>query len=260
MGLERLDTVAIITGAASGIGAACARDVAKRAEGGLILVDQDVDALDRLADALGEQGAAPERVSMLAFDVGDADDWARAGQFIRDQYGRLDWAVVNAAAAPASTGAPTDLIDWRRSMATNLDGAFMSLRTVMPLMKLNSQGGAVVITAPAAAIKSDPASALKAGLLQLVRAAAKEGAPDLLRINALAHSGAEAPVAASLPLFQDLVGQAGGEQAALEAIAKLAMPAARYAETDVARAILMLLSDATPISGATLVVDGGYTL
>jgi NAD(P)-dependent dehydrogenase (short-subunit alcohol dehydrogenase family) len=61
-------------------------------------------------------------------------------------------------------------------------------------------------------------------------------------------------------LFQDLVGQAGGEQAALEAIAKLAMPAARYAETDVARAILMLLSDATPISGATLVVDGGYTL
>ncbi len=265
MKTERLDAVALITGAGSGIGAACARDIARRSDGGLILVDIDEAALAALADDLERQNASPERVSTLAFDVSDPDRWAQAADFIRNQYGRLDWAVVNAGVAHASPIAETDLVDWRRVMSTNLDGAFLTLRTVMPLMRGNSKGGAIVVTSSAAAIKAEPGvgayGASKAGLLQLMRVAAKEGAPNKIRVNAIAPGGVETPMWSNMPWFQDLVREKGSERAAFDHIAGLATPLARYASADdVARLILMLLSDDSPITGATLVVDGGYTL
>lgn len=265
MDAQRLDAVALITGAGSGIGAACARDIARRSDGGLILADLDEDALARVADDLEARGVAPERVSTLAFDVADPERWSQASEFIRAQYGRLDWAVVNAGVAHAAPIAETDLVDWRRVMSTNLDGAFLTLRTVMPLMRNNLQGGAIVVTASAAALKAEPGvaayGASKAGLLQLMRVAAKEGAPDNIRVNAIAPGGVETPMWSQVPMFQDIVRELGSERAAFDHIAKLATPLARYASADdIARLIVMLLSDESPITGATLVVDGGYTI
>ena len=265
MEAHRLDAIALITGAGSGIGAAVARDIARRSEGGLILVDFDEDALTAVADDLEQNNVAPERVSTLAFDVADQDWWKRAADFIRGQYGRLDWAVVNAGVSHASKIEETDLVDWRRVMSTNLDGAFLTLRTVMPLMRGNIRGGSIVVSASAAAIKAEPGvgayAASKAGLLQLMRVAAKEGAPDNIRVNAIAPGGVETPMWSSMPWFQDLVSEKGSERAAFDAIAQLATPLARYASADdIARLIIMLLSDESPITGATLVVDGGYTL
>jgi 2-keto-3-deoxy-L-fuconate dehydrogenase len=265
MEADRLDAIALITGAGSGIGAAVARDIARRSDGGLILVDFDEDALAAVADDLEQNHVAPERVSTLAFDVADQDWWKRAAEFIRGQYGRLDWAVVNAGVAHSSKIEETDLVDWRRVMSTNLDGAFLTLRTVMPLMRGNIRGGSIVVSASAAAIKAEPGvgayAASKAGLLQLMRVAAKEGAPDNIRVNAIAPGGVETPMWSSMPWFQDLVRENGSERAAFDAIAQLATPLARYASADdIARLIIMLLSDESPITGATLVVDGGYTL
>lgn len=259
---DRLNPVAVITGAASGIGAACARDLARKATGGLILVDLDEAALSATADGLE---AAPERVSTMAFDVADPVRWGQAHDFIADQYGRLDWAVINAGIAHASPITDTSLEDWRRVMSVNLDGAFLTLRSVMPLMRANAQGGAIVVLSSASALKAEPGigayGASKAGLLQLMRVAAKEGAPDQIRVNAIAPGGVETPMWETMPFFQDMVRDKGSTRAAFDEMAKHGTPLARYSGADdIARLTAMLLMDSAPITGATLVVDGGYTL
>jgi NAD(P)-dependent dehydrogenase (short-subunit alcohol dehydrogenase family) len=262
LALDRLNPVALITGAASGIGAAVVQRLAEKATGGFVLIDLDEDRLSAVADALERP---PERVSTLAFDVADPERWRAASAFIQDHYGRLDWAVVNAGVSHASPIAETSMEDWRRVMSVNLDGAFLTMKSVMPLMRANSAGGAIVVTASAAGLKAEPGvaayGASKAGLLQLMRVAAREGAFDNIRVNAVAPGGVETPMWRNVPMFQDMVRELGSERAAFDKLASLATPMARYAEADdVARLIDMLLTDAAPITGATLVVDGGYTI
>jgi NAD(P)-dependent dehydrogenase (short-subunit alcohol dehydrogenase family) len=261
-GGERLNPVALITGAASGIGAATARALAPKATGGLILVDIDEAGMAATADTLEN---APERVSTLAFDISDPMRWSAATEFLADHYGRLDWAVVNAGISHASAITETSFEDWRRVMSVNLDGAFLTLKSVMPLMRANAQGGAIVVVASASGLKAEAGiaayGASKAGLMQLMRVAAKEGAPDHIRVNAVAPGGVETPMWLSVPMFQDLVEETGSERAAFDRIAGVSTPLGRYAAADdIARMIDMLLTDPAPITGATLVADGGYTL
>jgi len=261
-GGDRLNPVALITGAASGIGAATMHALATKATGGLILIDVDERALSSAADSLVEP---PERVSTLAFDVSDPIRWSAAGEFIADQYGRLDWAVANAGISHASAITETNYEDWRRVMAVNLDGVFLTLKSVMPLMRANAQGGAIVVVASAAGVKAEPGvaayGASKAAVLQLMRVAAKEGAPEHIRVNAVVPGGVETPMWRSQPFFQQMVRETGSERAAFDRIAREATPLGRYAQADdVARLIDMLLTDPAPLTGAVLSVDGGYTL
>ncbi len=240
-----LNPVALITGAASKIGADCARALAGKATGGLILIDSDEDALAAAADALP---AAPERVSTLNFEVANASRWKQATNFIDAQYGRLDWALVNSD--------PTN---------PKLDGILQSLRVLMPLLRRNRDGGAILVTGAAAATSVEAElgvfGAPKPGLLQVVRAAAKEGARDLVRVNALALGGLDAAMWREAPLFQDLVRETGSERAAIEHLGQLAAPFARYdGSDDIARLIALLFTDSTTLTGAALVVEGGFAL
>jgi NAD(P)-dependent dehydrogenase (short-subunit alcohol dehydrogenase family) len=262
MDLDRLNAVALITEATSAMGGACARVIAKSVAGGLILADRNEDALARLADELEALKVAPERVSTLAFDVTDPDRWAQAGDFIRTQYGRIDWAVLNADAARDAAAQDSDLVDWSRLMPASLDGVTLALRHAGPLMQGNFQGGAIVITAPSAAIKiENGALGAKGGLMPLVRAAAQAGAAHTVRVNAIAVGSLEAKPLADAPLFHDMAAKEGGPRAAFEALGTRVPPLARYAaKDDVAQLAVMLLSDENPMTGATLVVDGGYTL
>jgi NAD(P)-dependent dehydrogenase (short-subunit alcohol dehydrogenase family) len=254
--------VALITGAASGIGAAIARRIGDKALGGLILIDRDEAGLAAAADQVEN---APERISTLVFDVTDPDRWAAARGFITEQYGALDWAVANAGIAHAAPIVDMPFDEWRQVMAVNLDATFLTIQTAMQVMRDAGHGGSIVALSSAAGQKAEPGvsayGASKAGLEQLVRVAAKEGAADGIRVNAIAPGGVETPMWRRVPMFQELVRETGSERAAFDHLAQLATPLGRYATAeDIARLAEMLLLDASPITGAVLVADGGYTL
>lgn len=254
MQAERFNPVTLITGAGGGVGAACAHALAVYAQGGLLLVDHDGAALDRLADELDAKSNAPERVSTLAFDVTDPDRWAQAANFIESQYGRLDWVVINVASAPV---VESDLVQWGHVASPDIQGALLTLRAAMPLIRRNLQGGAIVINAPSEALKAKPGE----GLLDLMRAAAEEGAHGNIRVNAIAPGGPDLAGWASTPQFADLVREHGGERAAFETISRTRTPLVRYAGGDaITKLLAQLLSDDTHLTGATLIVDGGYAL
>lgn len=258
----RLNPVTLITGAGSGIGAGCAQDLARRSSGGLLLADIDEAALSVVADELDAAGVSPERISTLAFDVTDIARWSQAAAFIETQYGRLDWAVVNTGATSKQAPAESDLVDWGRTTSAQLEATIQSLRTIMPLMAKNTSGGAIVVTTSAAAIKAEPLLPNAApGLLQVMRAASREAAHSNVRINAIAPGGADTPMWNEMPWFQDLVRERGNENGAFDEIAQLPRALARYGQgADVNRLIVMLLAEETPVTGATLVVDGGGAL
>jgi NAD(P)-dependent dehydrogenase (short-subunit alcohol dehydrogenase family) len=242
---------ALVTGAASGIGAACARWLAAQGVSRLVLVDRDGEGLDRL-----ELGCTCETI---AGDVADEATWNR----LEGAVDSLDFAVLNAGIAGGGLLPQTTLEDWRRVMAVNLDGAFLSLRSASRLIV---DGGSIVLTASVAALKGEPGAASyavsKAAVIQLARVAAKESAPRGVRINAIAPGGVDTPIWDDLDFFKGLVAQTGSREAAIAAMAKASSPLGRYATPDeIAAQIGFLLSDAAAtITGTVLVSDGGYSL
>lgn len=239
----------LITGAASGIGAACASWLANHCAERLALVDRDAQGLDRL----GLSGP------FYPGDISDPALWER----IEAEVGPLDHAVINAGIAAGGPIADTSFEEWRRVLAVNLDGAFLSLRTALRLMR---DGGSIVLTASVSGFKAEPGTAAygasKAALIQLAKVAAKEAAARGIRVNAIAPGGVDTPIWDGLPFFEGLVSQTGSRAAAMEAMARMATPRGRYAAPEeIAGQIGFLLSDmAANITGTVLVSDGGYSL
>src|SRR3990170_4749442 len=230
----------LVTGAASGSGAACASWLAGHGAAQLLLVDRDEPGLDGL-----------EAATFIG-DVADPALWDR----IEAEAGPLDHAVINAGIASGSPIADTSFEDWRHVLAVNLDGAFLSLRAALRLM---GDGGSIVLTASVSGLKAEPGTAAygasKAAVIQLAKVAAKEAAPRGIRVNAIAPGGVDTPIWDELPLFQGLVSETGSRAAAMEAMAKLATPRGRYAAPEeIAGQIGFLLSDlASNITGTVLV-------
>jgi NAD(P)-dependent dehydrogenase (short-subunit alcohol dehydrogenase family) len=191
-------------------------------------------------------------------DVADERLWANA-----DLTG-LTHAVVNAGIGAGTPIDETSFADWRRVMTVNLDGAFLTLQAAMRAMK--GSGGSIVLTASAAGIKAEPGiaayGASKAAVIHLAKIAAKEGAASGIRVNAIAPGGVETPIWSSVPFFQNLVETTGSEEAAFRAMGSAATPGGRFAKPgEIAGQIAFLLSDqASFVTGACLVSDGGYSL
>src|SRR5689334_3863944 len=175
------DKAILITGAASGIGLATAHQLAAEGASRLILIDRDAQSLAKVqlnCDQLS-----------LAGDVSDEQFWQSA------TIGEIDHAVVNAGVAGAGTISDLEFGEWRRILAVNLDGAFLTFRAAMQSMRL---GGSIVAVGSAAGFKPEPGvaayGASKAGLIQLARVAAKEGASRGIRVNVIAPGGVETPI------------------------------------------------------------------
>lgn len=238
----------LVTGAASGIGAATARMIAKECAARLILVDREPIGFN-----------LPCPVSAYVGDVADEGLWRR----IESEVPALDLALLNAGIADAAPIAEIELAAWRRLMSVNLDGLLLSLRCAM---RLAAEGASFVVTASAGGIKPEPGTAAygasKAAAIHLARVAAKEGAPRGIRVNAVAPGGVDTPIWDNVPFFNDLVREQGSRDAAIAAMGKMATPLGRYATADeIAGQIAFLLSDAAAtITGTVLVSDGGYTL
>lgn len=241
----------LVTGAASGIGAATARRLAGAGDR-LVLVDRNEEGLRSLAlDGSHE---------IVGGDVADPELWSDT------RLEGLTHAVVNAGIAAGGAIVELGFDEWRRVMQINLDGAFLTLQAAMRAIARTGSGGAIVLTASVAGMKAEPGiaayGASKAAVIHLARIAAKEGAPDRIRVNAIAPGGVETPIWAALPFFRDLVESTGSEQAAFRAMGQAVTPLKRYATAEeIAAQIAFLLSDeAAFVTGACLVADGGYSL
>lgn len=245
---------ALVTGAASGIGRATARALAALPVAGLYLTDRDQAPLEALAAEL-----APLPVRTFAADVTDEAAWDDIEAAIRDG-GGIRYAVANAGIADGTPIVETSLADWRRVIAVNLDGVFLTLRAALRTIE---EGGGIVAISSVTAQKADVGigayAASKAGVAQLVKVAAKEAAPRRVRVNALLPGGVATPLWRSVPWWNKLVASKGSEEAALEAMA-INTPMGRFAQADeIAGEVLHLLT--SPFTtGATLVSDGGFSL
>ena len=253
--LDFTGKTALITGAASGIGAACARFLGARGAAHLILTDHNADGLDALD--------LPCRVTRVAGDVGDPAHWDE----VAARLGGLDYAVLNAGIAGA--GKPILELEWerwRRTCSTNLDGVFLGLKHAMAAMSASGGGSAVLTTSVAAVrgIASVDYGATKAAVAHMAKIAAREGGPLNIRVNAIAPGGVDTPIWDTTEGFATFVSDKmkGDRAKAIEEFGKIGTPVGRFATADeIAGQIGFLLSDmAATITGAVLVSDGGFSI
>ena len=242
---------ALVTGAASGIGAACARWLDAGGAGRLVLIDTDGDALDAL-----DLSCETDRI------VGSVADEA-LWQQLDENHPEIDLAIVNAGVGGAGTVADQTLEEWRRVMTVNLDGAFLTLSYAMRAMKRRGGGSAVVVasvTGLKAVAGIGAYGVAKAGVAHIARIAALEGAADGIRVNAVAPGGVDTAIWNGSPQFQAAVKE-NGRDATLKAMA-IGTPRGRFATPDeLAAQIGFLLSGAAAnITGEVMVTDGGYSL
>jgi len=244
--------VALVTGAASGIGAAVARRLA------------DAGAEVWGADLNGKGIEVGDGVRALTLDVREEADWIAAMDEIHSAGRRLD-VLVNCVGVSAASPLPdTTLAEWRHVLATNLDGAFLGTKHGIRAMR--EGGGAIIHVGSASGIRPAAGAAAystsKAALRMLVRTAAlecrKAGAD--VRVNLVSPAGVKTPMWASMPFFRELTRTLGSEEAAYESMA--AGGGGRFIEPDaVARVICFLASDdARHVTGVELPVDDGYVL
>lgn len=238
------DRVAVVTGAASGIGAATAERLTRE---GATVVMSDITADAGAAGKLITDAGG--RASFVRADVADEGDWARVVAAARE-YGPVDVLVSNAFASDLSPAHDTTRTSWDRQLAVNLTGAFLGVNAVLPEMR--ERGGSIVFVSSVHArfgLPRHPAyAAAKGALVSLCGQLAVEYAPRV-RVNAVL------PGPVMTPAWD-------GIDEADRRLTVEATPAGRFGTpAEVAAAIAFLASpEASFISGTSLVVDGGWSV
>lgn len=245
--------VALVTGAAMGMGEATARVFA--AAGARVLVS-DVNAeVGQATVERIEQGGGT--ASFCQVDVSRAADVEAMVSTAVERYGRLDCAVNNAAVTPDTHPiAELDEAEWDRILAVDLKGVALSLKYEVAQMLAQGDGGAIVNIGSVSAHRPQPANAAyvaaKHGVLGLTKVASLENAPQGIRVNTVC------PGAIDTPMIRGALETVGLTEAEFAPVLSLFGRFGRPEE--VAQASLWLCSDAASyVTGAILNVDAGYT-
>lgn len=249
--------VALVTGAASGIGRATANTLAR--EGARVIATDVNDA--RLQEVVDGINASAGSARGLRQDVTSEADWQKIVDDIAAQEGELHVLVNNAGIAWAGSILEMSLADWRRQQAVNLEGVFLGIRTSVPLMR-ESGGGSIINISSVAGLRGSPSlagyCATKGGVRLLTKAVARESATAgwNIRVNSV-HPGVidtdiwqtVTPSALNLP----------GNAVDPHVIAAAGTPGGKAGRPeDIANGVLFLASEESGyMNGSELVIDMG---
>lgn len=242
------DKVAVITGAAQGIGEACARRFA--AEGAKVVVsDIQADKGEQVAASIREAGG---EATFQACDVGDKGQAEALVQAAVDAYGRLDVHLNNAAILVAKDFLELTEEDWTSTLRVNLTGFFLAGQAAARQMVAQGEGGAILNMSSINAVVAIPAVApytvCKGGVLQLTKSMALALAPHNVRVNAIG------PGTIATEMGKTMMAD---DEARRRVMSRT--PLGRPGEPDeVARVALFLASDdSSYVTGQTVYCDGG---
>jgi meso-butanediol dehydrogenase/(S,S)-butanediol dehydrogenase/diacetyl reductase len=243
------EQAALITGAASGIGAATARRLA--AEGArAMLVDCDADGLAAIAAEIEASGA---EVATQTADVGDYAQVEAATNAAAERFGRLDIVFNNAGIGAYGLTPDLDLENWHRVIDVDLHSVFYGCRAAIPHLRA-SGGGSIVNTASISGLFGDYGlaayNAAKGAVVNYTRTVAIDHARENIRVNAVCPGPID--TALTTPLFAN-------DRLLAEYRELIPMGRPGRAE-EVASVVAFLAStDAAYVTGAMVVVDGGLT-
>jgi NAD(P)-dependent dehydrogenase (short-subunit alcohol dehydrogenase family) len=232
--------VALVTGAANGIGRAIALELGKRGAQ-LVLVD--------LEDAAATAAELDSHTLVLRADVSQDSDWQRVAREVDARFGRCDIVVNNAAYMKEGTIDQLDYETWRRGLAVNLDAHFLSAKHFVPRMRRNHWGRFVGISSNSIGTPVQGLShymASKMGVIGFMRGLANDVGPDGITANAVLPAITNTRASRGLPEeFKRSVWQQ-------QAIKRFAEP-----EDIVGPVVFLTSDDAAFVTGQALVADGG---
>jgi NAD(P)-dependent dehydrogenase (short-subunit alcohol dehydrogenase family) len=254
MGLEKSSKkrIVLITGAGSGIGKATAIKFSRDVDTEVLIADVDRIAGKKSVDAIRKNGG---RAEFFKVDISQSKEVRALAKVLKEEYGRLDILINNAAVEHVGTVTNTSLKDWERVIRINLTGLYLMSKYLIPIM-IEAKKGSIVNTASISGLLGWPESAAyctsKGGVVNLTREMAADYARYNIRVNCIC------PGTTKTSMISRLLENADDSE--VESIIGM-HPLNRFAEPfEIAEAIYFLASeDASFITGAILPVDGGYT-